>query len=140
MLHIKLISELSLLPHADFHISFISRYVNSFSSFDSVCVCSSTGLFMFCGMTDGAVRIYPLHEKHLSVDNMPGYWSLNMHDNNYGQIQGIYPSFDDRFLVTCGADGNIFTYNILSAEEIKKVLRAKVPSPRVRKNSEDLLP
>ncbi|XP_053161847.1 cilia- and flagella-associated protein 44 isoform X2 [Hemicordylus capensis] len=91
---------------------------------------SSTGLFMLCGMADGAVRIYALHSKALSEDNIAGYWSFSMHDNNYGHIQGICPSFDDRFLVTCGADGNIFTYNILSAEEIKKVLKTKVPSPR----------
>ncbi|XP_061484299.1 cilia- and flagella-associated protein 44 [Rhineura floridana] len=90
----------------------------------------STGLLMLCGMQNGAVRIYPLHQKELSADNVAGYWSYNLHDNNYGQIQGICPSFDDRFLVTCGADGNIFTYNILSAEEIKKVLKTKVPSPR----------
>ncbi|XP_048348373.1 cilia- and flagella-associated protein 44 [Sphaerodactylus townsendi] len=90
----------------------------------------STGLLMFCGMEDGAVRIYPLHNKDLSVDNMVGYWSSNMHDNDYGHIQGIFSSFDDRFLVTCGADGNIFAYNMLSAEEVQKVMKAKVPSPR----------
>ncbi|XP_042312653.1 cilia- and flagella-associated protein 44 isoform X2 [Sceloporus undulatus] len=90
----------------------------------------SSGLLMFCGMENGAVRIYPLHRKELSADNIAGYWSFNLHDNDYGKIQGICSSFDDRFLVTCGADGNIFTYNILSAEEIKKVLRTKVPSPR----------
>ncbi|XP_070606132.1 cilia- and flagella-associated protein 44 isoform X2 [Erythrolamprus reginae] len=90
----------------------------------------STGLLMFCGMQNGIIRIYPLHNKELSVDNIAGQWSFGLHDNDYGQIQGIYSSFDDRFLVTCGADGNIFAYNILSAEEVKKVLRTKVPSPR----------
>ncbi|KAG8136767.1 hypothetical protein E2320_005324 [Naja naja] len=90
----------------------------------------STGLLMFCGMQNGMVRIYPLHSKELCVDNIAGYWSFSLHDNDYGQIQGIYSSFDDRFLVTCGADGNIFAYNILSAEEVKKVLKTKVPSPR----------
>ncbi|KAM3837851.1 cilia- and flagella-associated protein 44 [Vipera latastei] len=90
----------------------------------------STGLLMFCGMQNGMVRIYPLHSKELSVDNIAGYWSFSLHDNDYGQIQGIYSSFDDRFVVTCGADGNIFAYNILSAEEVKKVLKTKVPSPR----------
>lgn len=90
-------------------------------------------------MEDGAVRIYPLHNKDLSVDNMVGYWSSNMHDNDYGHIQGIFPSFDDRFLVTCGADGNIFTYNVLSAEEVQKVMKAKVPSPRVRMRQEGII-
>uniref|UniRef100_A0A8D0G0V4 Cilia- and flagella-associated protein 44 n=1 Tax=Sphenodon punctatus TaxID=8508 RepID=A0A8D0G0V4_SPHPU len=91
----------------------------------------STRLLMFCGMENGAVRVYPLHDKMLSVDNVAGYWSFSMHDNDYGQIQGIYSSYDDRFLVTCGADSNIFTFNILSEEDIKRVLKAKVPSPRV---------
>lgn len=86
---------------------------------------------MFCGLKDGSIRIYTLYDKDLSEDNIAGYWSFSMHDNDYGYIQGIYPSFDDRFLITCGADGNIFTYNILSDEEVSKVLRAKVPSPRV---------
>ncbi|XP_054829046.1 cilia- and flagella-associated protein 44 isoform X2 [Eublepharis macularius] len=90
----------------------------------------SAGLLILCGMEDGAVRIYPLHNKELSVDNMVGYWSSSMHDNDYGHIQGIFSSFDDRFLVTCGADGNIFTYNVLSAEEVQKMMKAKVPSPR----------
>ncbi|KAJ6662253.1 hypothetical protein lerEdw1_012416 [Lerista edwardsae] len=90
----------------------------------------SSGLLMFCGMKDGSIRIYTLYSKDLSVDNIAGYWSFNMHDNDYGYIQGIYPSFDDRFLITCGADGNIFAYNILSAEEVAKVLKVKVPSPR----------
>ncbi|XP_077198104.1 cilia- and flagella-associated protein 44 isoform X2 [Paroedura picta] len=96
----------------------------------------STGILMFCGMEDGAVRIYPLHNKELSVDNMVGYWSSSIHDSDYGQIHGIFPSFDDRFLVTCGADGNIFTYNVLSAEEVQKVMKAKVPSPRVNLDKE----
>ncbi|XP_074839653.1 cilia- and flagella-associated protein 44 [Carettochelys insculpta] len=87
-------------------------------------------LLMFCGMKDGAVRIYPLQDKGLSADMMNGYWSFNMHDNDYGQIQGIYSSYDDRFLVTCGADSNIFTFNILSPEDIQKDLKVKVPSPR----------
>ncbi|KAM6447444.1 cilia- and flagella-associated protein 44 isoform 1-T1 [Liasis olivaceus] len=90
----------------------------------------STGLLMFCGMQNGSVRIYPLHSKNLCVDNIAGYWSFSLHDNDYGQIQGIYSSFDDRFLVSCGADGNIFAYDILSAEDVKKVLKTKVPSPR----------
>nr|XP_048673682.1 cilia- and flagella-associated protein 44 isoform X2 [Caretta caretta] len=87
-------------------------------------------LLMFCGMKDGAVRVYPLQDKDLSADMMNGYWSFNMHDNDYGQIQDIYSSYDDRFLVTCGADSNIFTFNILSPEDIQRELKAKVPSPR----------
>ncbi|XP_067402528.1 LOW QUALITY PROTEIN: cilia- and flagella-associated protein 44 [Emydura macquarii macquarii] len=99
------------------------------SPIQRISFCTSK-LLMFCGMKDGAVRVYPLQDKDLSADTMNGYWSFNMHDNDYGQIQAIYSSYDDRFLVTCGADSNIFTFNILSPEDIQRELKAKVPSPR----------
>ncbi|NXT73472.1 CFA44 protein, partial [Zapornia atra] len=81
-------------------------------------------------MQDGSLRVYPLQEKELSVDTLKEYWSFNIHDNDYGQIQGICCSYDDRFLITCGGDGNIFTFNILSPEDVHKELKAKIPSPR----------
>nr|XP_021155428.1 cilia- and flagella-associated protein 44 isoform X3 [Columba livia] len=87
-------------------------------------------LLMFCGMQNGALRVYPLQEKELSVDTLKEYWSFNIHDNDYGQIQGICSSYDDRFLITCGGDGNIFTFDILSPEDVHEELKAKIPSPR----------
>ncbi|NWX10267.1 CFA44 protein, partial [Caloenas nicobarica] len=81
-------------------------------------------------MQNGALRVYPLQEKELSVDTLKEYWSFNIHDNDYGQIQGICSSYDDRFLITCGGDGNIFAFNILSPEDVHKELKAKIPSPR----------
>ncbi|NXP26124.1 CFA44 protein, partial [Scytalopus superciliaris] len=81
-------------------------------------------------MQDGSLRVYPLPEKELSVNALKDYWCLNVHDNDSGQIQGICSSFDDTFLVTCGGDGNIFTFNILSLEDIPKEQKAKIPSPR----------
>ncbi|EHH16062.1 hypothetical protein EGK_11297 [Macaca mulatta] len=53
-----------------------------------------------------------------------------MHDNNYGCIKSIASSFDDRFLVTVGADGNIFVFNIISEFMLRKDIKAKLPSPR----------
>ncbi|XP_009981330.1 PREDICTED: WD repeat-containing protein 52, partial [Tauraco erythrolophus] len=87
-------------------------------------------LLMFCGMQNGALRVYPLQDKDFSVNTLKEYWSFNVHDNDYGQIQGICSSYDDRFLITCGGDGNIFTFNILSPEDVHKELKAKIPSPR----------
>ncbi|XP_054683235.1 cilia- and flagella-associated protein 44 [Grus americana] len=87
-------------------------------------------LLMFCGMQNGALRVYPLQDKDLSVNALKEYWSFNIHDNDYGQIQGICSSYDDRFLITCGGDGNIFTFDILSPEDVHKELKAKIPSPR----------
>ncbi|NXT46065.1 CFA44 protein, partial [Pluvianellus socialis] len=81
-------------------------------------------------MQNGALRVYPLQDKDLSVNTLKEYWSFNVHDNDYGQIQGVCLSYDDRFLITCGGDGNIFTFNILSPEDVHKELKAKIPSPR----------
>ncbi|NXE05802.1 CFA44 protein, partial [Lophotis ruficrista] len=81
-------------------------------------------------MQDGALRVYPLQDKDLSANTLKEYWSFNVHDNDYGQIQGICSSYDDRFLITCGGDGNIFSFNILSTEDVHKELKAKIPSPR----------
>ncbi|NWW68741.1 CFA44 protein, partial [Ifrita kowaldi] len=89
-------------------------------------------------MQDGSLRAYPLNGKDLSVDALKDYWYLNVHDNDYGQIQGICCSHDGRCLITCGGDGNIFTFNILSeeefpaelSEEVPKELKVIIPPPR----------
>ncbi|NXK95673.1 CFA44 protein, partial [Formicarius rufipectus] len=81
-------------------------------------------------MQDGSLRVYPLSEKELSAKTLKEYWCLNVHDNDYGQIQGLCSSFDDTVLITCGGDGNIFTFEILSPEDIPKERKAKIPSPR----------
>nr|XP_020735357.1 cilia- and flagella-associated protein 44 [Odocoileus virginianus texanus] len=86
---------------------------------------------MFCGMQNGAIRVYILSKNDSSLTSMKDYWHFNMHDNNYGRVNAISTSFDDRFLVTAGADSNIFVFNIFSEFELKKVVKAKVPSPRI---------
>ncbi|KAI4548407.1 hypothetical protein MG293_000737 [Ovis ammon polii] len=85
---------------------------------------------MFCGMQNGAIRVYILSKNDSSLTSMEDYWQYNVHDNNYGRVNAISTSFDDRFLVTAGADSNIFVFNIFSEFELKKVVKAKVPSPR----------
>ncbi|KAM4046708.1 cilia- and flagella-associated protein 44 isoform 2-T2 [Anomaloglossus baeobatrachus] len=100
---------------------------------------SSNKQLLFCGMEDGAVRVYPLQPNDPALDSMGNYWSLGVHDNQYGAIQAISSSFDNQYLVTCGADGNIFTFSILSMEDIErelKVKKAKVPSPRLSLDAE----
>ncbi|XP_041266853.1 LOW QUALITY PROTEIN: cilia- and flagella-associated protein 44 [Onychostruthus taczanowskii] len=85
---------------------------------------------MICGMQDGSLRAYPLSEKGLSVGALKDYWYLNVHDNDNGQIRGICCSHNDRCLITCGGDGNIFTFDLLSEEELPKELKIKIPPPR----------
>ncbi|NWZ32929.1 CFA44 protein, partial [Asarcornis scutulata] len=93
-------------------------------------------------MQNGALRVYALQDKDLSANTLKEYWSFNVHDNDYGQIRGICSSYDDRFLITCGEDGNIFTFNILSPADVHKELKAKIPSPRsgleMEKAAEDI--
>ncbi|NXB19850.1 CFA44 protein, partial [Rhagologus leucostigma] len=89
-------------------------------------------------MQDGSLRAYLLNDKDLSVDALKDYWYLNVHDNDYGQIRGICCSHDNRCLITCGGDGNIFTFDILSEEELPeeppeeppKELKVIIPHPR----------
>ncbi|KAM8976941.1 cilia- and flagella-associated protein 44 [Pelodytes ibericus] len=94
---------------------------------------SSNKQLLFCGMQDGTVRVYPLQANDPLLTSMQGYWSLGVHDNQYGRVQAMCCSYDNQYLVTCGADSNIFTFSILSMEDIERDLkakRAKVPSPR----------
>ncbi|XP_064230686.1 cilia- and flagella-associated protein 44 [Aotus nancymaae] len=91
---------------------------------------NSNKIMMFCGMKNGAIRVYVLNENDPSLTSLVNYWHFNMHDNNYGCIKSIASSFDDRFLVTTGGDGNIFVFNIFSEFMLRKDIKAKVPSPR----------
>ncbi|XP_069058886.1 cilia- and flagella-associated protein 44 isoform X1 [Pleurodeles waltl] len=100
---------------------------------------SNNQQLLLCGMENGAVRVYPLEASDPQLDSLHGYWSLGIHDNQYGHIQAICSSYDNQFLVTCGADGNIFSFSILSQEDIEKDMRgkrAKVPSPRLHLEKE----
>ncbi|NXH81835.1 CFA44 protein, partial [Edolisoma coerulescens] len=89
-------------------------------------------------MQDGSLRAYPLNDKDVSVGALKDYWYLNVHDNDYGQIRGICCSHDDRCLITCGGDGNIFTFDISledelleePSEELPKELKVIIPPPR----------
>ncbi|KAM4888299.1 cilia- and flagella-associated protein 44 isoform 3-T3 [Thomomys bottae] len=86
---------------------------------------------MFCGMRNGAIRVYILDYKDILLKTLKNYWHFSMHDNNYGCVKGISTSFDDRFLVTVGADSNIFVFNLFSELELQETIKAKVPSPRL---------
>ncbi|NWT19333.1 CFA44 protein, partial [Vireo altiloquus] len=78
-------------------------------------------------MQDGSLRAYPLNDEDLSVDALREYWYLNVHDNDYGQIRGICCSHDDQCLITCGGDGNIFTFDISSEEVFPEELLEEPP-------------
>ncbi|NXH47055.1 CFA44 protein, partial [Dicaeum eximium] len=81
-------------------------------------------------MHDGSLRAYLLHDNDVSVDSLRDYWYLNVHDNDNGQIRGICCSHDEGCLITCGGDGNIFTFDFWSEEEVPKELKVIIPPPR----------
>ncbi|NXR72014.1 CFA44 protein, partial [Pycnonotus jocosus] len=94
-------------------------------------------------MQDGSLRAYPLSGKEVSVGALKDYWYLNVHDNDNGQIRGICLSHDDRCLVTCGGDGNIFTFDLWSDKELPEDLKVIIPTPRSglekEKGTEDIV-
>lgn len=52
-----------------------------------------------------------------------------MHDNHYGAVTHLVTSFDDKYVLSGGADGNLFVFegNFPSAEErAQAALEAKV--------------
>ncbi|NWT92511.1 CFA44 protein, partial [Urocynchramus pylzowi] len=82
-------------------------------------------------MQDGSLRAYPLSENGLlAVGALKDYWHLNVHDNDNGQVRGICCSHDEGCLITWGGDGNIFTFDIWSEEELPKELKVTIPPPR----------
>ncbi|XP_046281212.1 cilia- and flagella-associated protein 44 isoform X1 [Marmota monax] len=85
---------------------------------------------MFCGMRNGAIRVYILNQNEPLLSSLEDYWHFSIHDNDYGCVKSMVTSFDDRFLITAGADNNIFVFTIFSELEFLKIVKAKVPSPK----------
>ncbi|KAM4720112.1 cilia- and flagella-associated protein 44 isoform 2-T2 [Anableps anableps] len=99
---------------------------------------SSDRQLLLCGMQSGSIRAYPLQPGDYTLTSMQAYWTLSIHDNQYGQLQHLRCSLDDLFVLTAGDDGNIFSFCLLPPEELQKTLEktAKIPSPRVDVESE----
>lgn len=95
---------------------------------------SSKRDLLLCGMHSGTIRVYTLEPEDHRLSSMNAHWSLGVHDNQSGHLRHICCSHDDKFVLTAGDDGNIFSFSLLSPEELQRSLqmsRAKVPSPRV---------
>ncbi|XP_042365640.1 cilia- and flagella-associated protein 44 [Plectropomus leopardus] len=102
---------------------------------------SSDRQLMLCGMYSGFIRVYPLQPGDHNLTSMQAYWALSVHDNHYGHLRHIRFSHDERFVLTVGDDGNMFSFSVLPPEELQKSLqrkRAEVPSPRVGLENEAL--
>lgn len=98
-------------------------------------------------MENGVIRVQTVEAKEDKVENdhqpnlnqadlssLTNYWMLNVHDNNYGSITTLVPSFDDRHIFSSAADGNFFVFTMMTTEQIEEaqaVAKAKIPSARV---------
>ena len=70
------------------------------------------------GLQNGAVRIQNM--KRSTLDKLDSYWWTNAHDNQAGSVQDIAISFDSKFLISVGEDGNIFTFSFMDEEKLKE--------------------
>ncbi|XP_026863865.2 cilia- and flagella-associated protein 44 isoform X1 [Electrophorus electricus] len=87
---------------------------------------------LLCGMQDGSVRAYPVDAANAAPGAMQAYWALNLHDGQGGAVRQLRSSHDGRFVLSAGADGNIFSLSVVTEEELEDALRrgrAAVPSP-----------
>ena len=61
-------------------------------------------------MEHGEIRVCRVNpEDHTDLSD---YWILPMHDNKNGSINAIVLSYDQKMLLSCGHDGNLFSYSI----------------------------
>lgn len=66
-------------------------------------------------MQDGAIRINKMNREDFR--NLSDYWRLPMHDNLNGYISKMCFSYDEKYLFSCGHDGNVFAYKWLPSEK-----------------------
>lgn len=70
---------------------------------------SSSGEYFLTGTSNGCIRIHELQEPH-SLSSLTSYWSLSVHDNHSGAVTHLVTSFDDKYVLSGGADGNLFVF------------------------------
>jgi hypothetical protein len=66
---------------------------------------------IFVGLKNGFIRIYPYGGAQI-FQSLDEYWTRGSHDSEYGAVTHLAASFDDRFALSGGTDGNIFGYVI----------------------------
>ncbi|XP_066534174.1 cilia- and flagella-associated protein 44 isoform X2 [Hoplias malabaricus] len=99
---------------------------------------SSMRQLLLCGMQDGSIRVFLLEAGEQPPGSMQAYWSLSVHDNQYGSVKHLCFSHDGCFVLSSGADGNIFSFRLLEQDLQKH--QAKIPSPRIGLESEPAAP
>jgi len=55
---------------------------------------------------------------------MGPYWSLPMHDNDYGAVTQLASSYDEKFIFSVGRDGNFFAFTVIDDKRIEQEIAA----------------
>ncbi|KAF7417837.1 hypothetical protein HZH68_000490 [Vespula germanica] len=96
------------------------------------CLSYKQGKYLFLGMECGEIRVCKINpEDHTDLSD---YWILPMHDNYNGYIPKMLLSYDHTILLTCGHDGNLFSYKINDDTADEKI---DIPQPSVPVRSLD---
>ena len=75
---------------------------------------SHSGRYLLTGSSNGVLRVHalpPLPPSLSSPSSLGSYWALSMHDNHTGAITHLCSTYDDSYVVSAGADGNVFVYS-----------------------------
>ena len=75
---------------------------------------------MALGLDNGSIRVQILESR--DIQKLDNYWCLNMHDNHNGAVTDISLSFDEKFLLSVGNDGNFFVYSFMDEEKLKRLI------------------
>lgn len=84
------------------------------------------------GLDNGVIRCQP-QEHIIKGNNLPldipeltDYWSLAVHDCFYGRINNICTSFDNKFILTSGGDGNFFVFAYTEVDTVDGKFRSSM--------------
>jgi WD40 repeat protein len=99
------------LYECSFDVEFPLRVVDAHAHPITDIVPSTSGDYLLTGCKGGVVQVR-------SKDFNGHVYESKMHDRHYGAIGGMATSYDERFLLTAGADSNIFLVDISFAEQM----------------------
>lgn len=80
--------------------------------------------YVIFGMDDGVVRVCRVNPEDDA--DFSDHWTLPMHDNMNGCVPSMRLGCDRKTLLTCGYDGNVFSYAINDDSP-----EVQVPAPAV---------
>lgn len=84
-----------------------------------------SGQFKIISLSNGSIRVVKTNcDDFLDMSN---YWQLSMHDNDNGVVPCLCLSQDEKYLYSCGHDGNVFVYSldfILDEEKLTSTLES----------------